>query len=329
MALFVNKALPAVVGKGAGLGFGCMGMTAFYGASMPDHDAMTLLQAVYDAGCRHFDTAEVYATSDKHNEDVLGAFFQTIPRDSFTVATKYWPKDGRYDYDLVHSALTASLKRLKLDSVDLYYAHRVTSLEGGLEFGRTARRLQEEGLIKEVGLSEVSGAWLRQIAQVVPIAAVQQEWSLVTRSLEDELVPVCRELGVTIVAYSPLARNLLVVKLEAPPSDWRADLPRYHMESLAKNQSVVEQVHELAAKSKCSPAQLSLAWLFQKADQLGVSVVPIPGSTKLVHALGNLEACKLSISEQDMLVLEGLALQIIGERGNEGYMSMAIESQVN
>ena len=328
MARFSSKALSAAVGKESGLGFGCMGITAFYGASMPDKEAMELLQAVYDAGCRHFDTAEAYATSDKHNEDVLGAFFQTIPRDSFTVATKFWPTNGSYEYDVVKRSVTASLKRLKLDYVDLYYAHRVTSLEGGLEFGRTARRLQEEGLIKEVGLSEVSGTWLQKIAQVVPIAAVQQEWSIMTRSLEATLVPACRELGVTIVAYSPLARNLLAVKQEAAPSDWRASHPRYQGENFVTNQSLAEQVHELATKNHCSPAQLSLAWLFHKADQLGVSVVPIPGSAKLAHALSNLEGSKIRIAEQDMLVLDGLANRVAGERGNEMYMSTSIESQM-
>lgn len=294
---------------------------------MADGDAQALLKAVYDAGCRHFDTAEVYATKEKHNEDVLGTFFQTVPRESFTVATKYWPQDGKYDYDRVKASLEKSLQRLKLDYVDLYYAHRVTSLEGGLEFGRTAKRLQQEGLIKEVGLSEVSGAWLRKIYQECPIAAVQQEWSLMTRSLEDELVPACQELGVTIVAYSPLARNLLAAQAKAPPADWRADQPRYQAENFAKNQQAATVVHDMASKYNCSAAELSLAWLFHKATALGVAVVPIPGSTKLHHATGNLGACKVTISPDDMNILETLASNVAGERGNEWYMSMSIESQ--
>lgn len=184
-----------------------MGITAFYGASMPDADALVLLRGVYDAGCRHFDTAEVYAAGGKFNEAILGEFLQTVPRDSYSVATKYYPKGSSndpnlYAYDTVKQALVASLARLQLDHVDLYYAHRVLSLEGGLMFGETAKRLKEEGLIKEVGLSEVSGKWLREIhTKACQIDAVQQEWSVMTRNLEHELVPVCKELGIPIVAY--------------------------------------------------------------------------------------------------------------------------------
>jgi aryl-alcohol dehydrogenase-like predicted oxidoreductase len=182
-----------------------MGITAFYGATMPDDEALKLLKGVYNTGCRHFDTAEIYATGDKYNESILGEFFKTVPRDSYTVATKYYPKKDDptlYTYDGVKASLQASLKRLQLDYVDVYYAHRVLTLEGGLLFGETAKRLKEEGLIKEVGLSEVSGDWLRQIhTKACPIDAVQQEWSLLTRNLESELVPVCKELDIPIVAY--------------------------------------------------------------------------------------------------------------------------------
>lgn len=338
MPLFSSKALSATIGKAktatSGLGFGCMGITAFYGDSMPRDDAMKLLQAVYDAGCRHFDTAEVYATDDQHNEDVLGDFItsKALPRDSYSVATKYWPREGKYDYDAVKTSLAASLKRLKLDYVDLYYAHRVMSLEGGMEFSRVAQKLQQEGFIKEIGLSEVSGSWLQQIHDTtgVRIDAVQQEWSLLTRSLEAELVPVCNKLDVAIVAYSPLARNLLAVPAtQEAPKDWRAKQPRYEAENYAKNQRlIVEQVHALATKLSCTPAQLSLAWLLQKAATLDVTVVPIPGSTKLTHALGNLQAAQMpALSADDMATLEGLAAQVAGERGNEGYMNMSIEAQ--
>lgn len=330
MKLFAKCSLPSVTGKGSGLGFGCMGITAFYGASLPDDKAMELLKAVYDAGCRHFDTAEAYATKEKHNENVLGQFFQTVPRDSFTVATKFWPKDdGVYDYETVKKSLSASLKRLQLDYVDLYYAHRVISLKGAMEFGRTAKRLQEEGLIKEVGLSEVSPMWLKTVhTEVCPIDAVQQEWSLLTRNLEDELVPMCKELDITIVAYSPLARNLLATKVTETPKDWRGEHPRYSKENLEQNQRIVDQLEALATKYNCSAAQLSLAWLFYKADQLGVSVVPIPGSTKLHHAMSNLESVKIKITDpEDMKILESLADEVAGARANESYLQLGIETR--
>jgi len=329
MKLFSKFALPSVLGSGESrIGFGCMGITAFYGDPIPDEQAMNLLRTVYDAGCRHFDSAEVYATSDKHNEAVLGQFFQTVPRDSYSIATKYWPQgDDKYEYDAVKKSLLKSLERLQLTYVDLYYAHRVMSLEGGLKFAATAKRLKEEGLIKEVGLSEVSGKWLKQINAICPIDAVQQEWSLLTRNLEEELVPVCKELDVTIVAYSPLARNLLATKLDAPPSDWRASLPRYSQENLEVNRKIQSTVEQLARKYKCSAAQLSLAWLFHKAQELGVSVVPIPGSTKLQHATSNLEATKIAVSDNDCRELEKLADQVAGARATESYVSIGIEAQ--
>jgi aryl-alcohol dehydrogenase-like predicted oxidoreductase len=218
MKLFAKHALNSVVGNKtsqSGLGFGCMGITAFYGATMPDSDALVLLKGVYDTGCRHFDTAEVYAAGDKYNETILGEFFQTVPRDSFTVATKYYPKednDSVYTYETVKNCLLASLKRLQLDYVDLYYAHRVLTLEGGKTFAKAALRLKEEGLIREIGLSEVNGKWLREICQDgAPIDAVQQEWSLLTRSLETELVPVCKELDIPIVAYRFVASQVAFV----------------------------------------------------------------------------------------------------------------------
>jgi aryl-alcohol dehydrogenase-like predicted oxidoreductase len=206
MTLAVKHALRSVVGNEkieSGLGFGCMGVTSFYGDSMPDDKAIELLQAVYDGGVRHFDTAEIYQQDGKFNESILGVFFKTVPRDSYCIATKYMPKGGVDDgeYDVVKKALTASLERLQLDHVDLYYSHRVLSLEGGKKFAETCNRLKEEGLIKEVGLSEVNGNWLRQINEICRIDVVQQEWSLMTRNLEAELVPVCKELGVVIVAY--------------------------------------------------------------------------------------------------------------------------------
>ncbi|KAL7571846.1 hypothetical protein ACA910_002923 [Epithemia clementina (nom. ined.)] len=327
MKLFSKYTLPSVQGSG-GLGYGCMGITAFYGASMSVDDAIKLLRPVYDAGCRHFDTAEIYATNEQHNESVMGEFFKTVPRDSYSVATKYWPVDNKYDYDTVKSHLLNSLERLGLEYVDVYYAHRVTTLEGGLEFGRAMAKLKEEGLVKEVGLSEVSGPWLKKIhTEACPIDVIQMEWSLMTRSIEQEVLPVCKELDIAIVAYSPLARNMLASKLEVTPNDWRAKQPRYSGDNFEKNKQVAEIVHDLAEKVGGTAAQVSLAWLFAKAKELGVNVYPIPGSTKLHHALSNLEAAKLSISLEDEHVLESLAEKVAGERGNDQYMAISFEGK--
>jgi aryl-alcohol dehydrogenase-like predicted oxidoreductase len=330
---FSRTALASVVDDGtSGIGFGCMGITAFYGEPLGNDQAMELLRAVYDTGCRHFDTAEAYRTGDLYNETVLGRFFRTISdRDSFTVATKYLPQahGDKNDYGTVKVALEASLDRLGLDHVDLYYCHRITDLEGALEFVRSARRLGEEGLLREVGLSEISPEWLRRVhTEAGPIDALQQEWSLLTRNLEDELVPTCRELGIPIVAYSPLARKLLASRVEVAPTDWRQDLPRYQAENLKQNNRILTIIEGIAVKYGCTPAQLALAWLFKKAQALGVSVVPIPGTTRIDRALSNIASTRIDIEDEaDRKRLEELAGMVAGERGTESYLKMGFEAQ--
>lgn len=335
MKLFTSKALSAS-SAGSGLGFGCMGISAFYGAAMEDSKALELLKNVYDGGCRHFDTAEVYQMEgSKPNETILGEFFQTVPRDSFTIATKYWPGQDTpnvYGYDDVKAHLQGSLKKLQMDSVDLYYAHRVRSVEGGIEFVKAAQKLKEEGLIKEIGLSEVSGSWLKQICKEAgPVDAVQQEWSLMTRTLETDLVPACKELDVTIVAYSPLSRNLLAKKVESTfeEGDFRANLPRYEKEALEANNKIVDKIEELGKKHGASTAQIALSWIFHKAKEMGVSVVPIPGSTKTKNAENNMGSVKVELSDEDCKELEALTALVVGDRYMEGMMgnNLSIESQ--
>mmetsp|Transcript_25533 Transcript_25533/g.59924 ORF Transcript_25533/g.59924 Transcript_25533/m.59924 type:complete len:319 (-) Transcript_25533:839-1795(-) len=291
-----------------------------------------LLKTVYDSGCRHFDTAEVYGNPDpnKHNEVVLGKFLNTVPRASFSVATKYYPRGDNHSYEIIKDHLKQSLQRLGLEQVDLYYAHRVPSIEFGKSFAETAKRLQEEGLIKEVGLSEVSGKWLKEIYPICPISAVQQEWSLLTRNLEEELVPVCKELDVAVVAYSPLSRNLLVQKVETAPNDWRGNQPRYSAENLAKNNAAYDQVHAIASKLDCTAAQLCLAWLLAQAEKLRVSVVPIAGTTKKDRAVENFGAINVDLAgkleEADWKILDGLADGVVGDR--YASIGMTIEAQV-
>uniref|UniRef100_A0A6S8EMQ7 NADP-dependent oxidoreductase domain-containing protein n=1 Tax=Aureoumbra lagunensis TaxID=44058 RepID=A0A6S8EMQ7_9STRA len=324
-----------------GCGIGCMGMTAFYGDAMSDEAVVELLKFVYENNCRHFDTAEVYKTKNPmedddgiYNEAQIGKFLQTVPRDSFTVATKYFPprwgdEGKKCTYDIVKKSLLASLKRLGLDYVDLYYCHRIMNLEAAKEFMRSCAKLKEEGLIRAIGLSEICGDWLLQCHSISPVAAIQQEWSLITRGLvEEDLVPVCKQHDITIVAYSPLGRNLLTGVVTETPTDWRADNPRYSPENLAKNRKLLAQVQAIADKYNCSSAQLSLAWLFHKAKQLGVSVLPIPGTTKMKHALSNIQATDISIDDSEMLPLEEIAANVAGERGTDSYTSAGIEAQI-
>lgn len=261
------------------VGFGAMGLTAFYGPPTSNEASFDLLKGIYELyknndKSPHFDTAEIYKTGnpfadgdDIYNEEVLAPFLSSVPRESYTIATKFFPfkYGGACDYETVKGALERSLKRLGLSYVDIYYCHRIPSLEGAIEFVKACERLISEGLMRSIGLSEINGAWLRQVHSVTPIAAIQQEWSLLTRNLEDDLVPVCAELGIGIVAYSPLARNLLSSPTEKP-SDWRATLPRFSDENWANNLAVMEKVKVMAANKGVSGAQLSLAWIFHKVS---------------------------------------------------------------
>jgi adenylate kinase len=320
------------------MGFGCMGITAFYGAPMKDEDALTLLRAVYSKGCNFFDTAEMYRTGNpfgaptkdtQFNETILGKFVQQVPRASVVIATKFAPGmwGGRVDLQTVERALDASLQRLGVACVDLYYCHRMpASLAGLLEWMHSAAALVKKGKVKFIGLSEVSGEWLREAHRVFPVSCVQQEWSLMTRSpVEDDLVPVCAELGIGVVAYSPLARNLLTEQ-QAAPKDFRASNPRFSKENFAQNQDLTKKIGALA-KDRGSAAQLSLAWLYQRARELGVTMVAIPGSTKIPNAVSNLESLQVRLSVQEMQLLGSLAGKVQGARGNPQYLQSAVEGQ--
>jgi aryl-alcohol dehydrogenase-like predicted oxidoreductase len=304
---------------------------------MSSDNAFALLQGVYDAphSGRFFDTAEIYKTgnpytdseADTYNEAMLAPFFATVPRDTITVATKFMPGKwgGKCDYETVKTALMNSLSRLGLAYVDIYYMHRVPSLESGTEFAASCKRLLEEGLLRSVGLSECHGAWLREIHAVQAIGFVQQEWSLLSRSLESDLVPACAELGVTIVAYSPLCRNLLTTTEK--PKDWRANLPRYEGEAYDRNLALQAKVGAAADAKGVSKAQLSLAWLFYKAAQLGVTVIPIPGTTKVANAQSNFMASQVEVTEEEGALLEELANQVEGTRYPESMMGSTIDNR--
>ena len=325
--------------KSSCMGFGCMGMTAFYGDAMRNEDGVALLKEALQQGYSHFDTAEVYQQFKgvlpgtlQYNEALFGLFAASVPRASYTVATKYFPglHDGKVDFESVSSAVDASLARLGIESIDLYYCHRMPATVEQLEEWMLAmKRVVESGRVHHVGLSEAPAAWIRRAHSIHPVAAIQQEWSLLTREpVESEVVPVCRELGITLVAYSPLARNLLVAPGKAPPQDWRADQPRYKAANFEKNLALAARIEALAKAKDVHPSALSLAWLMRKAAQLRVKCVPIPGTTKAAHATANFEAQALELSASEMRALEQLGATVAGERGNESYKSMAIEGKM-
>mmetsp|Transcript_60960 Transcript_60960/g.137490 ORF Transcript_60960/g.137490 Transcript_60960/m.137490 type:complete len:331 (-) Transcript_60960:78-1070(-) len=314
------------------LGFGCMGITAFYGAAMEDDKAVELLKSVYDMGYRHFDTAEAYRTETKHNEEQLGLFFKTVPRDSYTVATKFWPAmhGSNYDVPCVMEAVDASLKRLGLEYVDLYYSHRPPdTLEQAVQWMESMKAIVATGKVKYVGLSEFNPEWTRKLHAIHPVAAMQIEWSLVTRNLvEDILLECCKELNIGIVAYSPLARNLLAAPPTETPDDWRKDNPRYSAENLKRNQELAQKIEDLGKKRGASAAQLSLAWLLYKAKSLGLQVMPIPGTTKAQNAKTNMDSATIQITSEDAAALEELGAMVAGKRGTEWYEGVSLEGNM-
>ncbi|KAJ1495562.1 NADP-dependent oxidoreductase domain-containing protein [Baffinella frigidus] len=304
-------------------GFGCMGISAFYGNPMKDADGAAVVESVFKAEPEmiHFDTAEIYRSTypqsadgpdTKWNEVAVGIGVKAIGSDKVTVATKFMPGcwEQKTDLETVEKSLDASLARLGMDCVDVYYCHRMAP-QGPEEFMASAKALIAKGKIKQVGLSECSADQIRKAHAVHPVAVVQLEWSIVSRSIEEKIVPVCKELGITIVAYSPLSRNLLTdTSGEGAATNFKGSLPRFQGENLEKNKLMIEKVKAMGAAKKVTVAQLSLAWLYYKAAKLGVSVLPIPGTTKVPHFVENFAATKISLTDEEAAALEAVAAEV-------------------
>ncbi|CAM8918090.1 unnamed protein product [Rhodiola kirilowii] len=294
-------------------GLGCMGMSAFYGPAKPDADMISLIHHAVHSGITFLDTSDVYGPHT--NEILLGkALKGGGVRDKVELATKFAIDitDGKWeirgDPAFVRAACEASLKRLAIDCIDLYYQHRIdTRLPIEVTMGEL-KKLVEEGKIKYVGLSEASASTIRRAHAVHPITAVQLEWSLWTRDVEEEIVPTCRELGIGIVAYSPLGRGFLSSGTKLVESltedDFRKNLPRFQPENLRHNQTIFERVSEMAAKKGCTPSQLALAWVHHQ----GPDVCPIPGTTKIENLESNIGALSVSLTAEEMAELEALVL---------------------
>lgn len=310
-----------------------MGITAFYGQHMPDEDALELLRGVFGLGYAHFDTAEAYKSrkGEHHNEEILGRLLKTLPRGAFTVATKYMPSlhGGKCDLATVKAAVDASRERLGLDFIDVYYCHRMPETIDLLEeWMYSMKEIVGSGVVKHVGLSEVSPKWLRKAHSVFPVACIQQEWSIFSRNLEDSLVYTCKDLGVGIVAYSPLARSLLCDPL-VPPKDWRAGaVPRFSEENFGRNKELVGRIASLASARQATSAQLALAWLYNQARVMGVPMITIPGTTQLLHAADNAAALRLTVTEAEHEELLELSALVAGARGREAYLKEAMEGQL-
>ncbi|KAL3016910.1 hypothetical protein AAZX31_06G242600 [Glycine max] len=307
-------------------GLGCMGMSAFYGPPKPEPDMIALIHHAIQSGVTLLDTSNVYGPHT--NELLLGKALKGGMRQNVELATKFGiniaegKREARGDPAFVRESCYGSLKRLGIDCIDLYYQHRVdTRVPIEVTIGEL-KKLVKEGKIKYIGLSEASVSTIRRAHAVHPITAVQLEWSLWSRDVEEEIVPTCRELGIGIVAYSPLGRGFLSsgTKLleNLTKEDYRQRLPRFQPENLEQNKTIFERIDELAAKKRCTPSQLALAWVHHQ----GKDVCPIPGTTKLKNFEENIGALSVKLTPEEMAELESFAAvdAVKGDRyGDDGF----------
>ncbi len=301
-------------------GLGCMGMSAFYGSPKPDQEMISLIHHAVSRGITFLDTSDIYGPFT--NEVLVGKAIKGI-RDKVQLATKFGVcgfADGktkvRGDPAYVRAACEASLKRLDIDCIDLYYQHRIdTTVPIEVTIGEL-KKLVEEGKIKYIGLSEASASTIRRAHTVHPITALQIEWSLWSRDVEEEIIPTCRELGIGIVPYSPLGRGFLSAGAKLlenlEDNDRRKLMPRFSKENLEKNKVIFERICEIASKKGCSPSQLALAWV----QHQGNDVAPIPGTTKVKNLEENIGALSVELTPLEMKELEDLVSSagIFGDR---------------
>ncbi|WP_121253155.1 aldo/keto reductase [Solirubrobacter pauli] len=308
------------------LGLGCMGMSFAYGPGDDDESIRTIHRAL-ELGVTFLDTADIYGAGV--NEELVGRAVAGR-RDDFVIATKFANRtdaDGNRfidnSPDWIRQAVDDSLRRLGTDYIDLYYMHRRdpdVPIEESV--GVMAEQVQA-GKVRHLGLSEVSAETLRAATTVHPIAALQSEWSLFTRGLEAEIVPVARELGVGLVPYSPLGRGLLAGALTSTeslaPDDFRRNNPRWQGENLEHNLALVQKMRDLAEQAGCSPVQLALAWLLAQGDD----VVPIPGTKRVKYLEENTAAADVNVPADVLAQLDALG-EAAGDR-YQGAMMQAVE----
>ncbi len=292
------------------IGLGCMGMSQSYGVR-DDEESVATLHRALDLGITLFDTADVYGAGE--NERLVGAALGPRRKD-IVLATKCGLQPGAGGAPIaangtpahITAACDASLQRLGTDVIDLYYLHRVDPEVPVEESVGALASLVTAGKVRFVGLSEVTPSTLRRACAVHPIAAMQSEYSLWFRDPERDVIRACRELGVTFVPFSPLGRGFLsggVVDLEAlPANDMRRTVPRFQAEHLARNVALVKALGEIAARHRCTPAQLSLAWLLAKGD----GIVPIPGTKRRSYLAENVAAAAIPLTAPDVADLDAL-----------------------
>jgi aryl-alcohol dehydrogenase-like predicted oxidoreductase len=300
--------------KGSAIGLGCMGMTYGYGPAGDKQEMIALIRKAVELGVTFFDTAEAYGTA---NEELVGEALAPF-RGSVAIATKFGIKhdaNGQQFQDSrpegIRQSLDGSLKRLKVDAIDLYYQHRVDVNVPIEDVAGTVKDLIREGKVRHFGLSEPGVQTIRRAHAVQPVAAIQSEYSLWWRRPEEELLPTLEELGIGLVPFSPLGKGFLTGKIDEKTtfdkSDFRNIVPRFTPEARKANQALVNLLRTIAERKKATPAQIALAWLLAQKPW----IVPIPGTTKLSRLEENIGAVAVELTPDDFREIDGAASKII------------------
>ncbi len=298
------------------LGLGCMGMSFGYGPAADKQEMISLLRAAVERGVTFFDTAEVYGPFT--NEELVGEALSSL-HGRVAIATKFGfkidPKDGRmagFDSrpEHIRQVAEASLKRLRIDAIDLFYQHRVDPEVPIEDVAGAVKNLIREGKVKHFGLSEAGAQTIRRAHAVQPVTAVQSEYSIWWRRPEEEVLPTCEELGIGFVPFSPLGKGFLTGKIDENTSfhstDFRNIVPRFTPENRKANQAVVDLLARIAGQKKSTPAQIALAWVLAQKPWM----VPIPGTTKLARLDENLGAASVELTPDDLREIESAASKI-------------------
>ena len=315
------------------IGFGCMGMSFAYGPA-DEQESINTLHKALDLGVNFWDTADMYA--DGENEKLISKVL--VPnRDKIFIATKFGFrfKDGKASHsgapgtyfdgspEWIKKAVDLSLQRLKIDEIDLYYAHRVDQNIPVEETVGAMADLVKAGKVRYLGLSEASAESIRKANKIHPIAALQSEYSLLTKDIEKEILPTIRELGISLVPYSPLARGLFSNINDVQnfgDEDFRKSLPRYQDENLENNRNLAKEINEFAQSKGVKGTQLALSWVLNQ----GEDIIPIPGTKRIKYLEENIAAVNINLSQSDLQTIDSILKKYpnVGERYNEGSMEL-------